>query len=166
MKTLFFAAALAALAFTGVPVTQAQGFDWVQKDIDVYDMRVLRVGTGRMTVQIDGIGRRSFNVPREFRFYIDGKPTRLAALDVGQPLRAYVTRSESGELQLVDAGPVRATPPAQPVSAPVVATPAPLPEAMASLPKTGSVLPLPLGIALFAGAFAMGLRLRRRLSVS
>lgn len=162
MKILSLIALLFAATFVGTATSHAQTFDWIVSDVDVYELRVLRTGRDRMTAQIDGIGRRSFSVPPSFRFYIEGKQYRLRDLQPGQRLTAYVTRNAKGNLQLVDAGPVQATPPAQPMSTPIVAPPAPLPEELAMLPKTGSVLPITLGIALGAAIMAIVIRARRR----
>ncbi len=140
-----------------------QPFTWVQDNVDVYNLQVVRVDGRRLTARVFELeGRRTFRVPSDFRFYIDGQPTDVTALQPRQRLRAYVTRAASGELVLVDAGPPQATPPAAPPAPPVIAVQAPAPAAPAMLPKTASPLPL-VGLAgLLALAIAIGARLARR----
>jgi len=138
-------------------LAQQHTFDWVQSDIDVYNLRVVRVSGRRLTVHVSELdGRRTFNVPRDYKFYIDGEPTDVTKLRPNQRLTAYVTRAENRKVVLVDAGAQQATPPAKPPAPPVIAVQAPAP-APAMLPKTGS--PLPLiglgGVIMLVTAFGM-----------
>lgn len=157
------AVAVFLLASLSMPATAQTSFAWVQDDIDVYNMQVVRVSGRRLTVRITELGgRHTFQVPRGFHFYIDGQRTDVTALERGQRLTAYVTRAPNRELVLVDAGVPQATPPATPAAPPVVAVQAPEPApAVAMLPKTGSPLPL-IGLGgLLALITAFGIRLVR-----
>jgi LPXTG-motif cell wall-anchored protein len=148
-----------ALAFTTLSANAAT-FEWVREDIDVYDLRVVAVKKNSLKAHILGIGTRTFSVPSDFRFEIDGAPTPLKNLVPRQKLRAYVTRSPRGTLQLVDAGPVEAVVPVVAPKTPVIAEVV-APMQAAVLPKTGTVLPFSLGLALASGSLALALRRRR-----
>lgn len=142
------------LTATAAIANAQQPFKWVQEDIDTYNLEVVRVDGQRLTARVAELGSRTtFRVPSDFRFYIDGVPTKVGGLSPRQKLRAYVTRGARGELLLVDAGPPQVTPPVTPAAPPVVAAVVAEVPATAMLPKTGGLLPL---FALF-GLAAFGL---------
>ena len=153
-------AVLALLLATSTLTSAQSTFDWVSSDIDVYNMEVIKVTGQKLTVRIDGMGRRTFQVPKDFKFYIEGRPVGVARLGPRQKLTAYIVRTPTG-LALADAGPVRADPPATPPKTPIVAAAVAEPVA-AMLPSTGSLLPL-IGLSGFAALLVAGFsrRLRR-----
>ena len=66
-----------------------------------YDLQVVRIHGRSLTVDIEGQGRRRFDVPRDFTFEIDGQDLTVGQLKPGMRLRAYVTQTERGELILL-----------------------------------------------------------------
>ena len=66
-----------------------------------YNLQVVRIVGRSLTVDVEGFGRRRFQVPRDFTFDIDGESMTLNQIVPGQKLRAYVTETEKGELLLV-----------------------------------------------------------------
>lgn len=66
-----------------------------------YNIEVVRIAGRQLTVNVEGFGRRRFQVPRDFTFDIDGEKLTLNQLRSGQKLRAYVTEVETGELMLL-----------------------------------------------------------------
>lgn len=135
------------------------------KDYAVVKADLVRATSRRMTVRVkrpdgshsDPIG---VNVAPNARVRIDGKPTAIQDVAVGQELTAYINVTDPGiALAPADeAAPVEFTP--------VPATPEPEPAAVASateMPKTATPVPLlgTIGIALLAlgAGFAF---LRRR----
>lgn len=69
--------------------------------VNKYNIQVVRVAGRSLTVDVEGYGRRRFQVPFDFTFDIDGKKTTLNQLREGQKLRAYVTEVKTGELMLL-----------------------------------------------------------------
>jgi hypothetical protein len=141
--------------------------------VDRYNLQVVRISGRSITVDIEGIGRRRFDVPRDFVFQIDGQDQRLNQLRPGQRLHAYVTHTETGELMLVehsqapdgvvaDTVPQEDTAQELAIEEPAEADSARPESAPAALPATGSRLPL-LGLAgLLLTATGMGLAFARR----
>ena len=117
-------------------------------------------------------GYQHYEVPKGFRFLVDGKETELSSLREGMKLTATIVSVETKTLTEAEVknvgGALAAAPAPAPAPAPVPAAPAPepapapAPAAEPQLPKTATQLPL---LAL-AGALSLlsglGLRLSRR----
>ena len=125
---------------------------------------LVRVSGRRMTVRVklpDGTHSepRQINTKSGFRMLVDGKPTRVEDLAIGQELTAYVSVKDPG-IALASAEPsepVEFTPvPAEPEPEPVASAPAEMPKTATPLPLLGA-----FGVALLAlgAGFAF---LRRR----
>jgi len=70
-------------------------------EVKQYNVQVVRINGQSLTVDVEGVGRRRFHMPRGFTFDIDGETKTLNQILPGQKLRAYVTETETGELLLV-----------------------------------------------------------------
>lgn len=70
-------------------------------EVKQYNVQVVRISGQSLTVDVEGVGRRRFHMPRGFTFDIDGEARTLNQILPGQKLRAYVTETETGELLLV-----------------------------------------------------------------
>lgn len=70
-------------------------------EVKQYNVQVVRISGQSLTVDVEGVGRRRFHMPRGFTFDIDGEAKTLNQILPGQKLRAYVTETETGELLLV-----------------------------------------------------------------
>jgi hypothetical protein len=66
-----------------------------------YEVRVVRIAGQGLTLDIEGFGRRRYQVPHDFTFEIDDEQLSLRQLVPGRRLRIYVTQVESGELLLM-----------------------------------------------------------------
>jgi LPXTG-motif cell wall-anchored protein len=136
------------------------------KDYAVVKADLVRTSSSRMTVRVrrpdgshsDPIG---VNVAAKDRVNVNGKPTRISDLAVGQELTAYISVTDPGiALAPADeAAPVEVTP--------VPATPEPEPAAVASaveMPKTATSLPLLGTIGFVLLALGAGFAFLRRRS--
>lgn len=140
--------------------------DVINKDGQEYAVvkaDLIRVTARRMTVRVklpDGTHSepRAIHVEPGFRLNINGKPTRVDEVAVGQELTAYVHVRDPG-IALAPAEPGEAvvfTPvPAEPEPDPVASTPAEMPKTATPLPLLGA-----FGIALLA--FGAGFAFLRR----
>ena len=81
--------------------TDAKTATYTITEVRRYNIEVVRIAGQGLTVDVEGFGRRRFQVPRGFTFDIDGKQLTLNQLRTGQKLRAYVTQVETGELMLL-----------------------------------------------------------------
>ena len=70
-------------------------------EVKQYNVQVVRISGQSLTVDVEGVGRRRFDMPRGFTFDIDGEAKTLNQILPGQKLRVYVTETETGELLLV-----------------------------------------------------------------
>lgn len=152
---------------TRFPNIRQACLDVIQRDgqeFAVVKADLIRTTARRITVRVklpDGTRSdpRTISVDRGFRINIDGRPTRIEDVAVGQEITAYVNVRDPG-IALAPAEPSQAI-----VFTPVPAEPEP--EAVASaepeMPKTATQLPLlgAFGVALLAlgAGFAF---LRRR----
>lgn len=100
---LFIAVAVLAIAggSTAVAQPEIKSATYTITQVRQYHIQVVRIIGRSLTVDVEGIGRRKFQVPRDFTFDIDGEAMTLNQLRPGQKLRAYVTERETGELFLM-----------------------------------------------------------------
>lgn len=132
---------------------------------------VTKVVANTLVVQNEQ-GFKSYTIPSDFKFLVEGKETSITDLRPGMKLTATIVSKSTKTLTEAEVKGVGGTGPAAPAAAPAppppapAAAPAPAPEpapapAEKKLPKTGSPLPLAaLGgaLSLLAG---LGLRFRR-----
>lgn len=101
MTALLLSVLLGASPLGASEPTEPQTATYSITKVHRYDMQVVRIAGQGLTVDIEGHGRRRFQIPHDFTFDIDGETQTLRQLRPGQKLRAYVTRIETGELMLV-----------------------------------------------------------------
>jgi hypothetical protein len=143
--------------------------DVISKDGQEYAVvkaDLVRTTARRMTIRVklpDGTHAepRTINVKPGFRINVDGRPTPVEEIAVGQEITAYVNVTDPG----IALAPAQASDPVE--FTPVPAEPEPAPEAVAAapaeMPKTATQLPLlgAFGVALLVlGAGSAFLRRR------
>jgi phage gp45-like len=148
----------------------------VVKTTTIKDGEVFKVnGSTLITKEKDGL--HTYNVPKGFRFNVDGKEVGVEDLTAGMKINATIVRTSTKMTTETERGKVSGAAPVAPAPAPVAAAPAPAPAPVAAaapapapvadaaparkkkLPKTASPMPL---IGLLGGlSVAVGAGLRK-----
>ena len=101
-RIVFLFGAALILAMSGaVAQPEIKSASYKITKVHRYEAQVVRIAGQGLTVDIEGFGRRRFQVPHDFTFEIDDEQQSLRQLIPGQRLRVYVTRVETGELLLM-----------------------------------------------------------------
>lgn len=96
-----FGAALAVLATAGAAEPEFKSATYKITKVHRYEAQVVRIAGQGLTLDIEGFGRRRYQVPHDFTFEIEDQQVPLRQLVPGQRLRIYITQVESGELLLM-----------------------------------------------------------------
>ena len=143
------------------------------KTVTIKDGEVFRVSGGSLiTKEKDGL--HTYNVPKGFKFNVDGREVGIGELSPGMKLNATIVYTSTTMTTETQRGAVAgAAPPPPPPPAPVMAAPAPAPEPAPApapvaeakpakkLPKTAGPLPLLALLGAASLAAGAGLRFRR-----
>ena len=143
------------------------------KSVTIKDGEVFRVSGGSLiTREKDGL--HTYNVPKGFKFIVDGREVGIGELSPGMKLNATIVYTSTSMTTETKRGAVAGAAPPTPAPAPVAAAPAPAPApepapapvaetkpAKKKLPKTAGPLPLLALLGAACLAAGAGLRFRR-----
>jgi hypothetical protein len=134
----------------------------MEKVEEVKEGTVVRVVNRNLLVQMADGTYKKFEVPKGFRFDVDGKKLAVAELRPGMKISAtIVSEKEVGTVSAAEIQAEVSKPKPAPAAAPAAA-PAPAPAPAAKLPKTAGPLPLIGLLGLLSLGFGAGLSALRR----
>ena len=134
----------------------------MEKVEEVKEGTVVKVVNRNLLVQMADGTYKKFEVPKGFRFDVDGKKLAVAELRPGMKISAtIVSEKEVGTVSAAEIQAEVSKPKPAPAAAPAAA-PAPAPAPAAKLPKTAGPLPLIGLLGLLSLGFGAGLSALRR----
>jgi hypothetical protein len=134
----------------------------MEKVEEVKEGTVVKVVNRNLLVQMADGTYKKFEVPKGFRFDVDGKKLAVAELRPGMKISAtIVSEKEVGTVSAAEIQAEVSKPKPAPAAAPAAA-PAPAPAPAAKLPKTAGLLPLIGLLGLLSLGLGAGLSALRR----